>query len=417
MDKCCKEPEKKDRIFYGYIVVSAAFLIMVVTLSTRYSFGVFFKPMIAEFGWTRAMTSGVFSLAWIMECIMSFVLGGLNDKLGPRKIMTMCGIVSGCGYLLMAQINDLTQLYLVYGILIGAGTSVYAPLVSTTARWFVNRRTVMTGIVIAGIGIGSLIWPPVIEQIVSISDWRMACIVIGCAILIVAIPSAQFLKGDPSQIGQKALGDRVSAKERLQLIKSDFTLKEAVSTSQFWIFFVVQISYGYGLMSIQTHLVPYITDLSIPAATAAAILAVSGGCSVLGRVFLGSIGDKIGNKRTFAACIALMLISVVWLLIAKTVWGFYLFGAVLGIAYGGLSAQLSPLTAKFFGLRSLGLIFGFVAVGFTLGSAIGPFVSGYIFDLTGSYQLAFLFCGIIVLVGLILSSFLVPTRIKPIGKL
>jgi MFS family permease len=390
---------------------------MVVTLSTRYAFGVFFKPMIADFGWTRAVTSGVFSLAWIIECIMSFVLGGLNDKLGPRKIMTICGIVSGCGYLLMAQINDLTQLYLVYGILIGAGTSVYAPLVSTTARWFVNRRTVMTGIVIAGIGIGSLIWPPVIEQIVSISDWRMACIVIGCAILVVAIPAAQFLKGEPSQIGQKALGDIVNVKERMQSINSDFTLKEAVITRQFWIFFLIQFSYGYGLMSVQTHLVPYITDLTIPAATAAAILAISGGCSVLGRIFLGSLGDKIGNKLTFSACMALMLISVVWLLATKTASGFYLFGAVLGVAYGGLSAQLSPLTAKLFGLRALGLIFGFVAVGFTLGSAVGPFVSGYIFDLTGSYQLAFLFCAIIVLIGLIVSSLLVPTRIKQIGKL
>jgi len=408
---------KNGRPFYGYVVVFSAFLIMVVTLSTRYSFGVFFKPMIADFGWTRAMTSGVFSLAWIIECIMSFVLGGLNDKFGPRKILTICGAISGLGYLLMAQINDLTQLYLVYGILIGAGTSVYAPLVSTTARWFVKRRTVMTGIVIAGIGVGSLIWPPIIEQIDSVSDWRIASVVIGLAIFAIAIPAAQFLKRDPSQIGQKALGDMVTIEERLQLIKSDFSLREAIGTRQFWIFFGIQMCYGYGLMAIQTHLVPYITDVNIPAATAAFILAVSGGCSVLGRVLLGSIGDKIGNKTTFIICLVLMLLSIIWLLVTKTIWGFFLFGILLGVAYGGLSAQLSPLTAKFFGLKSLGTIFGLVAVGFTLGSAIGPVLTGYIFDSSGSYQLAFLFCGIAVLAGIFLCTLLVPTRLKQIGRL
>jgi MFS family permease len=170
-------------------------------------------------------------------------------------------------------------------------------------------------------------------------------------------------------------------------------------------------------MAIQTHLVPYITDVNIPAATAAFILAVSGGCSVLGRVLLGSIGDKIGNKTTFIICLVLMLLSIIWLLVTKTIWGFFLFGILLGVAYGGLSAQLSPLTAKFFGLKSLGTIFGLVAVGFTLGSAIGPVVTGYIFDSSSSYQLAFLVCGIAVLASLFLCALLMPTRLKQIGRL
>jgi MFS family permease len=405
-----------NRLFYGYIVIIAAFFIMLVTTGTRYAFGVFFKPMIADFGWSRAMTSGAFSLSWVMECITAFGLGSLNDKFGPRIVMTICGILSGVGYILMSQVSDIVQLYIVYGILIGAGTSVFSPIVSTVARWFVSRRTVMTGTVTAGIGVGALIWPPIIEQLISIYDWRTACAVIGGIVFIIAIVAAQFLKSDPGKVGQIAKGDSRTIEEKLLLKKDDFSLKEAILNRQFWTLFVALIFFGYALMSIQTHLVPYATDLGISTATAANILAVTGGCSVIGRILLGSIGDRTGNKQTFIISFALLLLALIWLLFTREVWGFYLFAMVLGAAYGGLSTQLSPLVAKFFGLNSIGSIFGLVAVGFTFGSAIGPFVSGYIFDIAGSYQMAFLVCIIVAVIGIILGFLFAPTRIKLAGR-
>jgi OFA family oxalate/formate antiporter-like MFS transporter len=405
-----------NRLFYGYIVIVAAFFIMLVTTGTRYAFGVFIKPMIADFGWSRAMISGAFSLSWLMECIMSFGWGILNDKLGPRVVMTICGILSGVGYLFMTQVSDIVQLYIVYGVLIGAGTSVFSPIVSTVARWFVSRRTVMTGTVTAGIGVGALIWPPIMEQLISDYDWRTTCAVIGGIVFVIAIASAQFLKRDPATVGQMAKGDRQTIEQKLLQQKDDFSLWEAILNRQFWTLFIALIFFGYALMSIQTHLVPYATDLGISAATAASILAVTGGCSVIGRVLLGSIGDRTGNKQTFIISFALLLLALIWLLFTREVWGFYLFAMVLGAAYGGLSTQLSPLVAKFFGLHSLGSIFGLVAVGFTFGSAIGPFVSGYIFDIAGSYQTAFFVCIGLSILGIILGISFTHTRIRVTGR-
>ncbi len=139
---------RKSKFFYGYIVAITAFFIMVLIWGTYYSFGIFFKPVSTEFGWTRAMTSGAFSLSMIMYGLLGIVMGGLNDRLGPRLVMTFCGFFLGLGYLLMSQTNTIWQLYLFYGGIIGIGMGgSWVPLTSTIARWFVKRRSMVTGIV------------------------------------------------------------------------------------------------------------------------------------------------------------------------------------------------------------------------------------------------------------------------------
>ena len=163
----------KPQRFYGYIVVVAAFFIMVLMFGIFDTFGVFFKPLLTDFGWTRAVTSGAFSLYWIIQGLLAIVVGRVNDRFGPRVVITFCGFIFGLGYLLMSQVSALWQLYLFYGVMIGTGMSgAFVPLTSTVARWFVKRRSMMTGIVVAGIGIGGLIAPPVANWLISIYDWR-----------------------------------------------------------------------------------------------------------------------------------------------------------------------------------------------------------------------------------------------------
>lgn len=399
---------------YGYIVVAAAFYILVVSHGTRYSFGVFVKPMLNDFGWTRAMISATFSLSWIVEGIMAVFLGRLNDKIGPRIVTSICGFISGVAYLLMSQISDITHLFLIYGVMLGIGSTVFTPLVSTTARWFTKRRTVMTGIVTAGVGIGSLFLPPIIERLIAVSGWRMSSIIIGIILLIVVIVAAQFLKSEPSESGH---GDTYRDNESLKAIDESFSLKETIVTRQFWAIFTMFFCFGFSLLTIQVHMVPYLTDLGISSAIAASILATVGGASVVGRIALGTVGDRIGNRRTFGIGLFIMLLALVWFTFTREIWGAYLFAAVLGVGYGGCTAQMSPLIAKLFGLTSLGVIFGIATTGFTIGAAIGPFVSGYIFDTTGEYQLAFLACIVIMLIGILLNMLIKPTRIKVIGRL
>ena len=205
--KLSQLPETKSGFFYGYIIVIVAFIIMAMSYGVYTAYGVFFIPILAEFNWTRAMTSGAFSLSMIIYGVMGFVAGILNDRLGPRLIVTICGIVLGCGLLLMSQITASWQLYLFFGVMVAIGMSgVWVPQLSTVARLFVRRRTLMTGVVIAGVGLGGLVGPPLISRLIEAYDWRFSYVILGCIVLVVMVLGAQFLKRDPAQKGQLPLG-------------------------------------------------------------------------------------------------------------------------------------------------------------------------------------------------------------------
>jgi len=404
-------PKTEPRFFYGYIVVIAAFCIMVAIYGSRYSFGVFFKPVLMEFGWTRAMTSGAFSLSMAMQGLLCIVMGWLNDKLGPRVVVTLCGVLMGLGYLLMSQVSTIWQIYLFYGVLVGIGMSgVFVPLASTIARWFVKRRSMMTGIVMVGMGIGGFIGPPVASQLISAYEWRISYVIVGGLVLVVVTLVAQLLRRDPSQKGQVPYGENKEGKRGSKVSTEGFSLREAVYTRQFWQFFAMQFCTAFCGFAILVHIVPHATDLGISAATAANILATISGLSIVGLVLLGSAADRIGNRRVFIICFILMSAALFGLMPAKEVWMLYLFAGVLGLGYGSIAAVASPLVAQLFGLASHGLIYGFFGFGFSIGGAVGPLLTGYIFDITGSYQTAFLVCAAIGIVGLISTAILRPTK-------
>lgn len=400
----------QPKFFYGYVIVAAAFVIMTVTIGTYYSFGIFFKPMSADFGWNRALTSGAFSLSWIVAGFFTIAIGWLNDRLGPRLVMTLCGLLGGIGFLLMSQVNTVWQLYLFYGVLIGASISVFVPLLSTVARWFVNRRTFMSGIVVSGIGVGSLIAPPLANWLIQTYDWRLSFLILGAAILIIDLVAAQFLRHEPAQLGQKAYGENEITENTTQKATMSFSLKKAVCTRQFWTVLAMFLSFGFCFNALLIHIAPYATDLGISAATAAGIVAATGGASIIGRLALGGIGDRIGNKKAFVIGLILFLLASLWLLLARDAWALYLFAVLFGLAWGDLAAQQSPLVAMLFGLTSHGLIFGVLDLGFTIGSAIGPLVAGYIFDVSNSYQTAFLLSAAISIGGIIASALLSTTQ-------
>ncbi|MCK4961003.1 MAG: MFS transporter, partial [Anaerolineales bacterium] len=336
------------------------------------AFGVFFKPMLTEFGWTRAMTSGAFSLSMMIYGVLGIVVGGLNDRFGPRVVLTLCGLLLGLGYLLMSQVSALWQMYLFYGVIIGTGMSgVWVPQLSTVARWFVGRRTLMTGIVLAGVSLGQLIGPPVTTRLIAVYDWRLSYIMLGGAVLLVVL-FAQFLRRDPTQMGQLPYGADEGKQPELTSDTPSFSLREAAYTAQFWVAFSIFFCFGFALFAIVVHIVPHAIELGISATSAANILATMGGGRILGNYVLGNFADRIGNRQIFIIGFILMSASLLWLVPAKEAWMLYLFAVVFGIAYGGCAVAESPLVAGLFGLSSHGLILGVLVLGFSIGAAIGP---------------------------------------------
>ena len=401
----------KVKIFYGYIVVFAAFCIALVMWGTYYTFGVFFEPLLSEFDWTRATTSGAVSLSLFFSGLLCIVMGRLTDRFGPRIVITACGIFLGSGYLLMSQISIIWHLYIFYGILLAVGMAgAFVPLVSTTARWFVKRRGLMTGLVVAGVGVGTMITAPIARWLISSYGWRNSYLIIGTVAPVVIILAAQFLRRDPGQMGQLPYGQTLM-EERGSNLEAGFSLQETIHTRQLWLLCGI---YFCGFLPIGTmlvHIVIHATGLGIPAITASSILATIGGVSVAGRVTMGAIADRVGNKLSLFICFILLSIALLWLMAAKEAWMLYLFAIILGFAYGGMNSLQSLITAELFGTASLGAVLGIIFAFDSAGAAVGPVIAGRIFDITSGYQPAFLLCTAMAAIALILVLFL-----RPISK-
>jgi len=416
IDQDRSSPDTGNRSFYGYIIVIAAFFILLLFGGTRFAFGVFFKPVMNEFGWTRALTSGAFSLSWMVQGITGIMMGRLNDRLGPRIVLSMSGFFMGLGYLLMSQITGLGQLYIYYGLIIGIGSAVYVPLVSTVARWFKARRSMMTGIVVAGAGLGQFIAPPVANWLISSFEWRMSYIIMGGVVLLAMIITAQFLRRDPAQLGQVPYGEGNKGHNELRPQIEELSAGQAFRSKKLWLLFTIFFSSGFSAWAIIVHIVPHATDLGISASNAAIILALIGALVIIGRIFWGIIGDRIGDNRTYIIGTFIISASLIWLVSADSGGMLYYFAPIFGFAWA-VAVLGSPLTAGIFGLSAHGAIMGLTNLGYNLGGALGPLVSGYLFDVSGDYRQSFLINAIVSVLGLVLLVTLARITGKQGGKL
>jgi MFS family permease len=403
---------KKPGLYYGYVIVIVCFLMMVFGWGIYYIYGVFFGPLSNEFNWSRAVTSGAFSLSVLISGVVGIVAGRLSDRLGPKMVIIFCTVVLALGYGLMSLVHNTWEFYLIYGILIATGVSgFWAPPISTVARWFAGRRGFMTGIVSGGISFGTLILPPIATQLIHIYDWRVTYIIIGVTVLVVVMIAVQFLKTSPQMMGlapygQKGTGSRLSEQH------VGFTLKEAMRTRQFWMVAAIYLCFGSVQMTIMVHIVPNATGMGISAINAAGILSVIGGVSLAGRIIMGGLSDRIRVKIATIACLSLLTVALAWLPFAADLWHFYLFAVIFGFGYGGMSCLQSLIGAELFGLTALGVITAVFSLSFDIGGGALPVLAGHIYDVSGSYNAAFLVCIAVIAVGLIISLSLKPPR-KP----
>lgn len=405
------EKEAKSGIFYGYIIVATTFLILVVTFGLSYTFGIFLKPLINEFGWTRAVTSAAYSISTLMSGFLGIFAGKLSDKFGARVMGIMGGLFLGSGFLLMSRVHSLWQLYLFYGIFVAAGVGICWPsVIPAVARWFTTRRGLMTGVVASGIGFGTIILPPLANWLISTYSWRSAYVILGITAMVSVILPALFLKNDPYQMGQRPYGLDEANQPNLIIEDEGLYLSEALHTSQLWLPFVTYFCFGFGLHSVMVHVVAHATELGIPAASAASVLAIIGGMSFAGRIMMGSASDKLGVKPSLIITLSLMFITLLSLQLAGQLWMLYMFAVFFGVGYGGTIALQPLLASRLFGLKSLGTIVGAFTFSYAMGGGAGPVLSGLIFDVTGEYSLAFLICAVINAIGLTLLISLKPMK-------
>ena len=391
---------------YACLITAICFSIQALGVGIYISFGVFFNPLMEEFGWSRAAIAGASSTAFFTMGLFGVVVGRLNDSFGPRRLMSAAALLLGLGCVLMGRLTTLWELYLYYGLIFGMGLSAIDVIALTTiARWFSHRRGFMTGIVKVGTGAGQFIVPLAASAFILLHGWRWTIAALGAAVAVILVIMAQFLRRDPGALDPKAApaaGDRRFIRPEPD---TSLPLSRVFRTAQFWTICLVNLFLVSCLMVVMLHIVPHVRDAGIPPIQAAGVLSTIGAVSMLGRFASGMVIDRRGSKAVMGACFVLLLADLVWLQFADRLWMFYLFGTIYGLAHGGFFTAISPLVAEWFGIRSHGTLFGIVVCFGTTGGAAGPLLAGHLFDLSGSYQSTFLILTALALVawGLLLS--------------
>lgn len=401
----------RPRYFYGYNIVAAGFVTQAACVGAMFIYGVLFKEFEAAFGWSRALVSGASSFAFFIMGAMAVVAGTLNDKIGPRIILTVSSISLGIGFLFMASMNAPWQLYLFYGVFAGICFATHDVItLSTVARWFDKRRGMMSGLVKVGTGVGQLLGPLLATILISTFGWRTACQWIGALALVILLAAAQLMRRDPESMGMLKDNARPTSPQHGTADRPSLTLAMAARTFSFWNICIVEFSAFACLLTTIVHIVPHAQDVGLSPSVSAALLSTIGGVSMLGRIAMGAANDRIGGKRSLFIGFMILTASLVWLQTADTGWMLFVFAIVYGFAHGSLFTVMSPTVAELFGTGSHGQLFGVILFFGALGGTLGPVMVGYLFDITGSYRWAFMGLTAMAMTGLVLVAGLRPAH-------
>jgi MFS family permease len=339
-----------------------------------YTFGVFLKPIAAEFSWSRQAVSLAFGLAAIFVAICSPILGALLDRIPPQRVLLPCFAVFGAAFASLALLSHhLWHLYLVFIVLgvVGNGTAHLAYSGALTT-WFRQRRGVAFALLMSGGALGAMVLPAVAQFLIGSIGWRAAFAILGLAVLIVGLPLAARVKRRSGVRTESEVG-RISVTQGLR-------------SWIFWIILIVLFVASLGQNASIAHLAPLLTDRGVNAGAAAMAVSVLGASTLVGRLVTGWLLD-----RYFAPRVAMCL------LYAASLGTYILAGAhspvtgcvgaaLIGLGMGGEADTTPYLLSRYFGLSSFSTLYGFSWMAYAIAGAVGPVIMGRAFDLTGSYE-------------------------------
>ena len=406
---------KQPRFFYGHVITAAGFIIWFIGWGAfTPSFSVFLKPLLAEFGWSRADASLAYSLSFLVQAGFAVIMGWLTDRLGPRLVITVLGSFLGICYLLLSRVTTLWQFQLTYALVGGIGMSTLSvPVMVTLSRWFVKKRGLMMGIAQAGMGIGGFIFPPLGGYLILAYGWRHAYVVYGIINLVGIAAGGLLLRRDPRDVGQRPDGvleetPRSPQERGPSSAPSGLSFRSAFVTRQFWIIAGLYTIFGFCRSTYVAHTPAHVQDLGFSLLDGATVLSIIWGTSTFGRVGMGRLVDLMGNRTTFMVSFFMTTVSLGLALVAKELWVLYSFAILFGLAWGNQAVLRYSVASETFGVVALGLIVGVLGVGESSAATLGAYLAGYVFDRMGHYQLVF-WIGIgASLAGVLLAGLLKP---------
>ena len=390
-------------IYYGWLIVGASFITMALHQTARFSFSIFQVPLIQEFGWGRGALGGAYALMLGSYAAFSPLMGSLFDKKGARAVMPWGSVLVGAGVAMGYFIEELWHVYLVPCLFVGVGMALsgFALHSALMPRWFQKKRGFATGLALSGSGTGILIFIPLIEWFISARGWRLTYLVFGSTILLVAVPlMALVLRRGPEEVGQHIDGAPRPAGEPAQAPASPSSspplgevFRQVCGEKNFWTLLFVVFFIGLNNNSVLSQLQLYLVDAEYDTATAAFLFGMLGAIRMTGTFLVGWLSDFIGRQRAQALSSYITVCGIAILLLiphlsTRILMG-WLFVLVYGIGLGGMSVCHSSMSADAFKGPSFGATIGLLEIFFGLGGFIGPPLTGFIFDWTGSYVIPF----------------------------
>ncbi|KVC33427.1 MFS transporter permease [Burkholderia pseudomultivorans] len=400
---------RASRFFYGWYVVAAAFAVTFVGFGSAYTFSAFVEPLQRDFAASRGQISLVFSLAGFLYFGFGIVSGPLADRFGSRRLAVAGMLLTAAGLAAAGAAHTLLQVYAAYGLGVGFGVGcAYVPAVGAVQRWFVRRRGFASGLAVAGIGVGTLVMPPLASALIAQLGWRGAYFTLavlavvlgaGMSLLIENDPRGRGLLPDgdvadrtaagawpsPHDRGPRAPSRDVPARRPAVAPAAGATVREAVMSRPFASLYAACLVCSFGVFVPFVHLVPYALDHGVAPAAAVLLLGAIGVGSTAGRFFLGGLADRFGRRASLLAMFAGMAVALVAWAGAGTVATLAAFALVFGVFYGGWVAVLPAVVMDAFGGRNVSAIIGVLYTSVAFGTLIGPAAAGFIYDAGGGY--------------------------------
>jgi len=390
----------RPRFFYGYVILLLCSLNILFVRGASGSFSVFYVALLEEFRWSHGVGASIVSLNSLVYALVSPAVGYAFDRLGPRILIPMAGLLMGLGFTFSGVSDSLWELYVYYGIIaaIGQGGLGFVTQNAMISHWFVRRRGTAIGLATMGQGLGMLTIVPLSQLLISRVGWRAAFMMLGTLILLAIIPAnALFLRRHPGEVGQLPDGDSVRSSKKLSASRSavensQWTLTSALRSFPFWSLTAGHLALGTGLFLIYTHIVAHLVDQGFERLLAAFILGLIGFMRIVGTSLWGYISDRLGREKAYGASILITLLGLICLMgigFDSPLWFVYAAAILYGIGHSAGNPTYGAVIGDIFGGKNVGTIFGFLEISFGLGMAFGSWSGGTIYDLRGTYRWAF----------------------------
>lgn len=373
------------------------------------SFGAYIVPLQAEFGWSRTMFAGAFSLQQVESGMLGPIQGWMIDRFGPRNVVRVGLVLCAAGFAAFSQVDSLLAFYASFLLIaIGASLGGYLTLSITLVNWFVRRRATATAMMSTGMSISGLLVPLLALSLVNYG-WRATALYSAGLIVVLGLPLSQLLKHRPEDVGLLPDGDSEPARTAESPDKpaaEGFTAREAIRTPSFWFLSLAHAAGALMFTSVNVHLVSAVTQiLDVSLETASGAVALVTGSSLALQIPGGMIGDRFNKRKIAAGCMLVQMIGMLCLAFATSWWLIIGFAMLHGAAVGLRGPLMTALRADYFGLKSIGKIMGLSSLVVTIGTVSGPLIVGILADQTGSYQPGFVVLACIAAAGSLLFLF------------